>query len=59
MLTRKSYEIIAESIKESTDDQDVTMPMSARLFVSRMCVHLREDNPRFDSIKFKQACGVM
>lgn len=65
-MTRKDYKLIAEGIREEVMyiefnekllRPDIQMSGIRRVVVS-LCASLRNDNPRFDSNKFMQACGL-
>lgn len=48
MLSRKHYRKFAEILK-------VTPTLSD--FVEQVIVYFRHDNPRFDEVRFRKACG--
>jgi hypothetical protein len=54
-MTRKDYELIADVIKSLDEVIDET---AFAVLVVRLAGALAGDNPRFDGIKFAQACGV-
>jgi hypothetical protein len=48
MFTQKHYKAFVEILLESTVDY---------LMVDLLCEFFKKDNPKFDDIKFKKACG--
>ena len=54
-MTRKDYELIADVIKNLDEVIDETV---FAVLVVRLAGALAGDNPRFDGVKFAQACGV-
>ena len=61
-MTRKDYEALAEDIRNahefwaSDEDRALARRVMAN-FVENFQEYLAEDNPRFDSAKFREACG--
>lgn len=68
MMTRKDYKVIAESIRKSgeyfatvysNDDMRETVTATAiGNVVTGLCEVLKQDNPLFNSDKFREACGL-
>ena len=54
-MTKKDYELIAEVIKNL---DEVIDPEAYSVLVVKLAGALAGDNPRFDGIRFAQACGV-
>jgi hypothetical protein len=55
-MTRKDYKLIAARLKELGDDIYTTGQASVfDRFVSRLCADLIQDNPDFNSAKFREA----
>ena len=54
-MTRKDYELIADVIKNLDEVIDET---AFAVLDVRLAGALAGDNPRFDGVKFAQACGV-
>jgi len=54
-MTRKDFQLIADVIKGHTDGKDDHV---MRGFALSMVVELQKDNPRFDRVRFLEACGV-
>lgn len=58
-MTRKDYVLLASVIDDTYnnyacgEDERVIV----KTFASRMCDRLTQDNARFDSVKFLNACG--
>jgi len=63
-MTKKDYELIAQSIWRSgcIEDKNKVRQLARekmrRLIAYDLSSWLGEDNPRFDKIKFFQACGI-
>jgi len=63
-MTRKHYEIIAETIRRSVDadvlpDQPhAAKTLDATFFVEQLSSELKRENARFDSDRFRDACGL-
>jgi hypothetical protein len=62
-MTRKDYEALAEDVRNAhehwNDEQDRTLARRVMLgFVENFQEYLAEENPRFDSAKFREACGL-
>ncbi len=52
-MTRKDYELIAQTIRNSI------LPTGAQAAIAgNLAVALRATNPRFDSERFVKACGA-
>lgn len=62
-MTRKDYKAMSEDIRQAwqkwsdTSEQDIAQRV-LRAFVDEFEMYLEEDNPRFDSVKFREACGL-
>jgi hypothetical protein len=58
-MTKKDYELIAEMIREARRETETT-PMAAMEAIDNLTlglsVALRQDNPRFDHVRFVAAC---
>lgn len=65
-MTRKHYEIIAETIRRSSVDAESVLPdqphaaktLDATFFVEQLSSELKRENARFDSERFRDACGL-
>lgn len=66
-MTRKDYELIAAALKDCsllitlTNDED-TKKIQASFFFTvteRLANQLKRENPRFDSVKFLRAAGIL
>jgi hypothetical protein len=61
-MTRKDYQMIAGAFAESLDRVDGGHQMSEWLAVSGAALAVSDvlaaDNPRFDRVKFLEACGL-
>lgn len=62
-MTRKDYEVLAEEIRNAHEgwasDEDRAIARRTMLsFVENLEDYLEQDNPRFDSDKFREACGL-
>lgn len=61
-MTRKHYEIIAETIRRSVDaepDQPhAAKTLDATFFVEQLSSELKRENARFNSERFRDACGL-
>ena len=55
-MTRKDYQMIADSIKESTHSINVHVCNKDRL-IALLSNKMREDNPNFDGERFLLACN--
>jgi len=57
VMTRKDYIKIARVINDNTEEM-----LGERIirwaFIRELCDVLKEDNPNFNSIRFKEACGL-
>jgi len=65
IMTRKDYKELAEAIKSvleiPSDDKDrniVKWAFKLMLHNGGFEDYMREDNPRFDSERFREACGL-
>ncbi len=62
MLTRKVFEQVAASVKKSVDKADRTYNDELRQFADDMACELADyfqrENPRFDRVRFYEACGL-
>ena len=52
MMTRKDYIKAAEIVKEEK------IHNHREIMCLAFCLFFSKDNPRFDEIRFRQACGV-
>lgn len=60
-MTKKDYELIASVLLDNMTLNPLEFPESFRKWnsiVNNMSIVLASKNPRFDSKKFLQACGV-
>jgi len=67
-MTRKDYKVIAESIRKSGDyfatvysNDELRETVTATAIgnvVTGLCVVLKQDNPLFNSDRFREACGL-
>jgi len=62
-MTRKDYEALAEHIRNAcqhwqTEEDRALAQLVMRGFVENFQEYLEEDNPRFDSARFREACGL-
>jgi hypothetical protein len=59
-MTKKDYELIAEGLEASRYLIGVSNDTEAmyRNIVSNIASSLKNDNPRFDRVKFYRACGL-
>jgi len=60
-MTRKHYEIIAETIRRSVDVPDqphAAKTLDATFFVEQLSSELKRENARFNSERFRDACGL-
>lgn len=62
-MTRKDYEALAEDIRNAhehwaSDDDRALARRVLSNFVENFQEYLAEDNVRFDSAKFREACGL-
>ena len=59
-MTRKDYKLIAKAMRDvllSNDWKDGGLVWWARAVIT-LETALKEDNPRFDGDKFREACGL-
>lgn len=54
MFTKQHYEAIAEIINHVSDNGYGYIDPDT--LVKELCVYFKNDNPRFDSYRFKKAC---
>ena len=57
VMTRKDYIKIARVINDNTEEMLVER-IIRWAFIRELCDVLKEDNPNFNSIRFKEACGL-
>ena len=62
-MTRKDYEVLAEEIRNAHEgwgnDEDRAIARRTMFsFVENLEEYLADENPRFDSVKFREACGL-
>ena len=60
-MTKKDYKLIADVLNRNLDNGDNDMIdgiQSIDKLVHDFCKMLKEDNPKFDYIKFLRACGI-
>lgn len=66
-MTKKDYKLIANAIwrsdwalrlKDSDRANIKARAVMKNLIVTDLAASLKDDNPRFDSGKFREACGV-
>lgn len=58
-MTKKDYELIAESIKDVLEYQKrPDHAVTVRIVASNLAFVLKLDNPKFDEDKFLTACGI-
>ena len=55
MMTKKHYIEVAKIIKDHTSYDDNLIPAD---IACDLAIVFAQDNPRFDRIKFLEACGV-
>jgi hypothetical protein len=62
-MTKKDYELIAKAIETSGSmyfNQNEAEKVSAMIeFAYSIATSLKEDNPRFDRVRFLEACGIV
>ena len=56
-MSKKDYQKIAEAIWLKTTINDRNLVNKLQL-VEELCKEFKEDNPRFNPEKFKEACGL-
>ncbi len=64
-MTKKDYIALARIIEANTDTVTMyvaSIPYSAHTinhtnFMNDLCTMLKSDNPHFDEVKFRKACG--
>lgn len=54
-MTKKDYVLIAKCIQSGTI-QDEPEVMSKHNLLNALCVALKNDNPLFDEVRFREAC---
>ena len=68
-MTRKDYILFADMMSQFLDSVHMTADMGlhaeaesqldgAVVMVNRLCDMFSSDNPRFDEVKFREACGI-
>jgi len=59
-MTRKDYQLIASTIKNQFSYYEEMSPEYKALneLAERFSYDLSKDNPRFDFVRFLEACGV-
>jgi hypothetical protein len=57
-MTKKDYELVASSIKEVVNMYDEEAKDILSILVEYMKTKFGYDNPKFDGIKFRKACGL-
>jgi hypothetical protein len=58
-VSRKHYERIAKALEKVTDNNCGCKPTDFLDLIDELCVIFEEDNDRFDSDRFKEACGII
>jgi len=60
MMTKKDYKLIANCIKKvnTFENEYNKYLISKSELVTRLIIALKEDNPRFNAEKFREACYV-
>lgn len=58
-MTRKDYEAIARSVKNTMEVTKKSLPAHAAVYsvVQNLCEVFEQDNPRFNAERFIAACG--
>lgn len=59
-MTRKDYKLIADVINWISADM-TSLDSGAStldLVIERLSSRLKDDNPNFDAVRFRRACGV-
>lgn len=54
-MTKKDYVLIASSINQTINRKDTDLPTMTML-MANIATRLADDNPRFDSVRFFDAC---
>jgi hypothetical protein len=57
-MTRKDYELIAKSIKVDREGLGIDAKVTADFIAAGLAEQFAAMNPRFDSRRFLDACGV-
>jgi len=55
-MTKKDYEMIAKAFSYAIENDGISVGLS--LAVNCIVIELHKENPRFDSYKFRTACGM-
>lgn len=55
-MTKKDYEAIAESIKQTTVIMNQTQVVNKAQLIYQLGRYFKSDNPRFNESKFVEAC---
>ena len=58
MMTARHYEMLANAIFAALHDKAPNTRLAGRIIVKSMCVTMMADNPRFNPVKFTEACGL-
>lgn len=53
-MTKKDYVLIAKNVKYAKEDK---FEDKLGVFVASLAVDLQDDNPKFDTTRFLEACG--
>ena len=54
-MTKKNYEMLAAVMKA----QIVLHKKCVKAIMDSLVIHLKEENPRFDEVRFKEASGFV
>lgn len=57
-MTRKDYQLIAGALKDALGAVDHPQRVGAVLAAQELAYRLRNDNPRFETKRFLEACGL-
>lgn len=59
-MTKKNYYLLAQILERMLEevDDDMTPKETVIQIAKCLSVKLKEDNPRFDNVKFLEACGL-
>jgi hypothetical protein len=57
-MTKKDYKLIATAIKTALDETKDSPEYFQAYLINTLVTALHRDNPKFDTYKFRQACGV-
>ena len=61
-MTRKDYRAVAESIRPQVESglfQTAEVKFAVGTIVENLCEAFSNDNPRFDRVRFIEACGFV